>query len=85
MDGRSPYDSREIAFSFAPDDSSVTVRMGNTRALAVVRAELETPRSGGGHEGRLLFNVDLSPMASRSFDQVRPNNCTLALALIRLH
>lgn len=69
MDGRDLFSGRATTFAFSVDDSSITVAFGETRVLAVVAAELEVPR-GGHNEGRLTFNVDLSPMASLAFDTV---------------
>ena len=57
---------------FAPDDSGVTLTMGDTRVMTVVSAALEPPFLDRPNEGSLRINVELSPMASPDFEAGRP-------------
>jgi exosome complex RNA-binding protein Rrp42 (RNase PH superfamily) len=48
--------------------------------MAVVAAALEAPFGDRPSEGQLLFNVELSPMASPAFEAGRPGPDAIALA-----
>jgi exosome complex component RRP45 len=71
IDGRGTFDARPVVFDFAPDDSGVLLSLGETRVLCCIEATLDEPR-GSSTEGRLVFDVDFSPMASAAFESVRP-------------
>lgn len=58
------------------------MQLGGTRVLAVIAATLEAPFSDRSREGSLRFNVELSPMASPSFEAGRPGEDSIELARI---
>ena len=64
--------SRAVILQFAPDDSGVTLTMGDTRVMTVVTAVLEPPFPDRPNEGSLRINVEFSPMASPNFEAGRP-------------
>eukprot|EP00878_Enallax_costatus_P031999 GHUV01035084.1.p1 GENE.GHUV01035084.1~~GHUV01035084.1.p1 ORF type:complete len:204 (+),score=29.86 GHUV01035084.1:597-1208(+) len=51
IDGRGPYDYRELKVQFALDDRSATVQLGSTTALAAITAELTAPFQDRAREG----------------------------------
>ncbi|KAI8470908.1 MAG: exoribonuclease PH component of the exosome [Monoraphidium minutum] len=82
IDGRQLYDHRQLSFEFSLDDSSATVRLGGTRAAAAVAAALEAPFNDRGREGSLRFSVELSPMASPTFESGRMGEDAIEIARI---
>mmetsp|Transcript_16040 Transcript_16040/g.22133 ORF Transcript_16040/g.22133 Transcript_16040/m.22133 type:complete len:448 (-) Transcript_16040:187-1530(-) len=75
VDGRRPFDSRRLTLRFLTSERSVNsfyegpsveARLGPTRVLAGVRAELVTPAPERPHEGTLALNVEISSIASPS-------------------
>jgi hypothetical protein len=79
VDGRNLYQTRAITFDFLPDDTGVTIALGDTRVQAAISAELEEPRMFSV-DGRLLIDVHFSAMASKAFGGfVRPAFPTISL------
>ncbi|KAI1315646.1 hypothetical protein EDD11_000539 [Mortierella claussenii] len=68
IDGRKFYDFRTLRLSFGDDYGAVEVQLGNTRVLAKVSCEVIRPFQDKPTEGFLMFNTELSPMASASFE-----------------
>ncbi|KAF9304024.1 hypothetical protein BGZ74_002541 [Mortierella antarctica] len=68
IDGRKFYDFRTLRLSFGADYGAVEVQLGNTRVLAKVSCEVIRPYADKPTEGFLVFNTELSPMASASFE-----------------
>ncbi|KAF9157653.1 hypothetical protein BGX21_001866 [Mortierella sp. AD011] len=68
IDGRKFYDFRTLRLSFGSDYGAVEVQLGNTRVLAKVSCEVIRPFSDKPTEGFLMFNTELSPMASAAFE-----------------
>ncbi|GAB5593540.1 3'-5'-exoribonuclease [Umbelopsis nana] len=73
VDGRRPYDFRSLQISFLKDFGHVQVQLGRTRVSAKVSAEVVRPRPDKPTEGLLLFNTEISPMASPAFEVGRPS------------
>ncbi|KAH8549098.1 ribosomal protein S5 domain 2-type protein [Umbelopsis sp. PMI_123] len=73
VDGRRPYDFRSLQISFHSDFGHVQVQLGRTRVSAKVSAEVVRPRPDKPTEGLLLFNTEISPMASPAFEVGRPS------------
>jgi hypothetical protein len=48
---------------FAEDDTGAEVAVGQTRVATVITAELVAPFGDRGNEGRVNYNVQLSPLA----------------------
>ncbi|EDV24114.1 uncharacterized protein TRIADDRAFT_14906, partial [Trichoplax adhaerens] len=63
LDSRNLYDYRPIKLQFGVEYGTAEVKLGASRVLAVTTCELIRPITRP-EEGRLLFNVELSPMAS---------------------
>ncbi|KAI8388656.1 ribosomal protein S5 domain 2-type protein [Radiomyces spectabilis] len=68
VDGRAVYDMRLIELTFGSDYGHVEIQLGRTRVAARVTAEVVRPRPDKPTEGMLLFNTEISPMASALFD-----------------
>lgn len=82
LDGRRPFDFRQIEWEFAADDSGAEVLLGRTRVLTAISAELVPPFADRGNEGRVQYNVEFSPMASPAFEAGRPGDA--AQEVVRL-
>ncbi|KAI8336271.1 ribosomal protein S5 domain 2-type protein [Chlamydoabsidia padenii] len=67
-DGRGIYDVRSIDLVFGSDYGQVQVQLGRTRISAIVTAQVVRPRQDKPTEGQLIFNTEISPMASPSFE-----------------
>lgn len=63
IDGRGLLDFRPIEYKFAEDDTGAEVAVGQTRVATVITAELVAPFGDRGNEGRVNYNVQLSPLA----------------------
>lgn len=63
LDGRDLYNYRPIKVQFGVEDGTAEVKLGATRVLAITTCQLIRPITRP-EEGRLVFNVELSPMAS---------------------
>ncbi|KAI8097789.1 ribosomal protein S5 domain 2-type protein [Halteromyces radiatus] len=68
VDGRGIYDVRSIELKFGSDYGQVEVQLGRTRISATVSAQVIRPRQDKPTEGQLVFNTEISPMASPSFE-----------------
>ncbi|XP_043221251.1 exosome complex component rrp45-like [Amphibalanus amphitrite] len=77
LDGRELLDHREATIQFGREYGTCQIRLGNTRALATVRAELGTPRPSRPNEGTLQVAVDVTPTAAPGAD--RSNDLTVGL------
>ena len=53
-------------------EAHAQVRLGRTRALAVVTAQIIVPPADRPNEGKLQFHVEFGPMAAAEFDVGRP-------------
>lgn len=82
VDGRQPYDMRNVKINFGQNVGSVEVQLGTTRALATVSAEIVPPFPDRPSEGFLNFFVDFSPMASPSFQSNRPSDKAVELSRV---
>ncbi|XP_070554267.1 exosome complex component RRP45-like isoform X2 [Ptychodera flava] len=82
LDGRQAYDFRHIKVSFGKDRGCCEVQLGDTRVLSQVSCDIIQPRQNRPTEGTMYFNVELSPMASPTFELGRQSE--FAVELIRL-
>jgi exosome complex component RRP45 len=65
VDGRKVDEARLVDFEFSSTQhGTVTVRLGKTKVLSSVTAEVVEPTADRPAEGFVTFSVDLSPMAS---------------------
>ncbi|KAG9339870.1 hypothetical protein JZ751_022375 [Albula glossodonta] len=79
LEGRQTYDYRNIKITFGTDYGCCIVDLGKTRVLAQVSCELVAPKENRPTEGILFFNLELSPMASPSFEQGRQSELLVKL------
>lgn len=79
VDGRRPREARALQVTCGEREGSVEVRLGETKVMAVATAELVEPYADRPTEGQLLFFVELSPMASSSFEAGRPSDHAIEL------
>ena len=63
-DGRGLMDYRKVDVEFGSADGTAIISVGQTRVLAVVRAELVEPYMDRPQEGNVSFSVDLGGLAS---------------------
>jgi exosome complex RNA-binding protein Rrp42 (RNase PH superfamily) len=80
IDGRTPYDYRDIGFEFTRDDSSCMLSLGQTRVYASIEAKLGLPFSERPSEGSVRFQVEFSPSACSAFQGGRPGDDAIELA-----
>ncbi|XP_072040118.1 exosome complex component RRP45-like isoform X2 [Amphiura filiformis] len=71
LDGRQTYDYRNIKITFGAERGCCEVQLGQTRVLSQVSCEVTQPRAARPNEGSLIVNLELSPMASPSFEAGR--------------
>ncbi|KAF4071558.1 hypothetical protein AMELA_G00274720 [Ameiurus melas] len=79
LDGRQTYDYRNLKITFGTDFGCCTVCLGKTRVLAQVSCELVPPKDARPTEGLVFFNLELSPMASPSFQSNRHSELLVTL------
>ncbi|KAI1887296.1 hypothetical protein AGOR_G00188830 [Albula goreensis] len=79
LEGRQTYDYRNIKITFGTDYGCCIVDLGKTRVLAQVSCELVAPKESRPTEGILFFNLELSPMASPSFELGRQSELLVKL------
>uniref|UniRef100_A0A1A8LFM4 Exosome complex component RRP45 n=1 Tax=Nothobranchius pienaari TaxID=704102 RepID=A0A1A8LFM4_9TELE len=79
LDGRQTYDYRKLKITFGTDYGCCFVDLGQTRVMAQVSCELVAPKENRPTEGILFFNIELSPMASPSFEQGRQSELSVKL------
>lgn len=70
-DGRQPYDYRRWKITFGVERGCCQVELGKTRVFAQVLATVTQPKANRPTDGVLFVNVELSPMASPSFEPGR--------------
>ena len=64
------------------EDGEAQVRLGNTRVMAVVTAELVQPYRDRPNEGTLSIFTEFSPMADPSFEAGRPGEFAVEVGRI---
>jgi len=74
MDGRAPYDVRNLMLNFGRDYGCAQVTLGDTRVMAQVSCKMNVPKDARPAEGLMKINVELSPMAAPEFEANRPNS-----------
>ncbi|KXS12660.1 hypothetical protein M427DRAFT_101213 [Gonapodya prolifera JEL478] len=68
VDLRGAYDLRKLSISLGPALGHADVRLGTTRVIAHVHAEVVRPQDSDPNEGFLRFTTECSPMASPRFE-----------------
>lgn len=79
-DGRGLSDARSPRVTLGPAAGTAEVRLGDTKVLAVVSAELIEPFADRPTEGTFALSVELSPMASPAFETGRPTPAAVELS-----
>ncbi|EPS38288.1 hypothetical protein H072_8042 [Dactylellina haptotyla CBS 200.50] len=72
VDGRDLQSFRDIQLTFGDDYGFVDVRLGKTRVLARISAEVTRPRPDRQFEGMFTITTEMGPMASPAFEVGRP-------------
>ncbi|RKP09940.1 ribosomal protein S5 domain 2-type protein [Thamnocephalis sphaerospora] len=71
VDGRTPYDVRAIEIHLGPEYGAAEVTLGKTRVAARASATVVRPFPDRPNEGQFMLNLELSPMASATFETGR--------------
>lgn len=85
LDGRGLLDYREIKVETGiveQANGSALVSLGNTKVMVGIKVELGTPFSDKPEEGVLTTNVELTPLASPSFEAGPPSVKAIELARV---
>ena len=71
LDGRIQHEFRQVLVEFSDKAGQVAVRLGNTHVSCSVLGEITAPASDRPNEGRLFFNLEMTPIASPAFESFR--------------
>ncbi|KAG6590195.1 Exosome complex component RRP45B, partial [Cucurbita argyrosperma subsp. sororia] len=82
VDGRRPFDYRNLTINFGKDDGSSEVQLGQTHAMGFVTAQLVQPYRDRPNEGTLSIFTEFSPMADPSFEPGRPGESAVELGRV---
>ncbi|EXB93334.1 Exosome complex component rrp45 [Morus notabilis] len=82
IDGRRPFDYRNLTINFGKHDGSGEVQLGQTHVMAFVTAQLTQPYRDRPNEGSLSIFTEFSPMADPSFEPGRPGQAAVELGRV---
>ncbi|XP_073016386.1 exosome complex component RRP45A-like isoform X6 [Primulina eburnea] len=82
IDGRGPFDYRNVAIKFGREDGSSEVQLGQTHVMGFVTSQLVKPYRDRPNEGTLSIYTEFSPMADPSFEIGRPGVFAVELGRI---
>ncbi|XP_022898313.1 exosome complex component RRP45A isoform X1 [Olea europaea var. sylvestris] len=82
IDGRRPFDYRNITIRFGREDGSSEVQLGQTHVMGFVTCQLVQPYRDRPNEGTLAIYTEFSPMADPSFEAGRPAESAVELGRI---
>ncbi|XP_075506271.1 exosome complex component RRP45A-like isoform X3 [Primulina tabacum] len=82
IDGRGPFDYRNVAIKFGREDGSSEVQLGQTHVMGFVTSQLVQPYRDRPNEGTLSIYTEFSPMADHSFEIGRPGVFAVELGRI---
>ncbi|KAL4379727.1 hypothetical protein GQ457_02G028080 [Hibiscus cannabinus] len=82
LDGRKPFQFRNIIINFGREDGSAEVQLGQTRVMGIVTAKFVQPYRDRPNEGTLSIYAEFSPMADPSFEAGRPGESAVELGRI---
>ncbi|KAL6503010.1 hypothetical protein OROHE_024178 [Orobanche hederae] len=82
IDGRGPFDYRNLTIQFGSEDGSSDVQLGQTRVMGFVTSQLVQPYRDRPNEGTLSVFTEFSPMADPSFEVGRPGEFAVELGRI---
>ncbi|XP_062173217.1 exosome complex component RRP45A-like [Alnus glutinosa] len=82
IDGRRPFEYRNISIKFSSVDGSAEVQLGQTHVMGFVTAQLVQPYKDRPNEGTLSMFTEFSPMADPSFEPGRPGEAAVELGRV---
>ncbi|XP_076897330.1 exosome complex component RRP45A-like [Bidens hawaiensis] len=82
VDGRRPFDYRNLTIRFGSEDGSAEVQLGQTQVIAFVTGQLVQPYIDRPNEGTFAIFTEFSPMADPSFEPGRPGDSAIELGRI---
>ncbi|XP_075506223.1 exosome complex component RRP45A-like isoform X4 [Primulina tabacum] len=82
IDGRGPFDYRNVAIKFGREDGSSEVQLGQTHVMGFVTSQLVQPYRDRPNEGTLSIYTEFSTMADPSFEIGRPGVFAVELGRI---
>ncbi|XP_057954385.1 exosome complex component RRP45A-like isoform X2 [Malania oleifera] len=82
VDGRRPFDYRQLTVKFGREDGSSEVQLGQTHVMGFVTSQLVQPYRDRPNEGTLSIYTEFSPMADPSFEAGRPGEFAVELGRI---
>ncbi|XP_071902060.1 exosome complex component RRP45A-like isoform X2 [Coffea arabica] len=82
IDGRRPFDYRELTVKFGREDGSSEVQLGLTHVMGFVSSQLVQPYRDRPNEGTLSVYTEFSPMADPSFEAGRPTESAVELGRV---
>lgn len=82
IDGRRPFDYRNLTIKFGKDEGSAEVQLGQTHVMAFVTAQLVQPYRDRPNDGSLSIFTEFSPMADPSFEPGRPGESAVELGRV---
>ncbi|KAL3620364.1 hypothetical protein CASFOL_035276 [Castilleja foliolosa] len=82
VDGRGPFDYRNMTIQFGGEDGSSEVQLGQTRVMGFVTSQLVQPYRDRPNEGTLAIFTEFSPMADPAFEVGRPGEFAVELGRI---
>ncbi|XP_011090135.1 exosome complex component RRP45A isoform X2 [Sesamum indicum] len=82
IDGRGPFDYRNVTIQFGSEDGSSEVQLGQTRVMGFATSQLAQPYRDRPNEGTLAIFTEFSPMADPSFEAGRPGEFAVELGRI---
>lgn len=82
IDGRRPFEYRNISIKFSRVDGSAEVQLGQTHVMGFVTTQLVQPYKDRPNEGTLSIFTEFSPMADPSFETGRPGEAAVELGRV---
>lgn len=82
LDGRSFLETREFTIQTNPHNGSCIVKLGKTKAFAVVSAEVSRSNFCQQHEGRVFFNIVFSSLTITNFNPGKADDVAVILTCL---
>ncbi|PKA58631.1 hypothetical protein AXF42_Ash008918 [Apostasia shenzhenica] len=82
VDGRRPFDYRQLIIKFGREDGSSEIQLGETHVMGYVTGQLVQPYRDRPNEGALSIFTEFSPMADPAFETGRPGESAVELGRI---
>ncbi|XP_060960738.1 exosome complex component RRP45B-like [Cannabis sativa] len=85
VDGRRPFNYRNVIITFGKDDGSVELQLGQTHVMVFVTGQLVQPYRDHSNEGMLSIFTEFSPMVDPSFEPGRPTEAAIEVGHVIDH